>query len=49
VESLVTRLAIMLRRHPVVLVVVATVVAAVGAKLGQPHHFKSFGFWDGPL
>ena len=41
----------MLRRHRVVFVVAAAVVAAVGAKIGRIHHVMgpAFGFWDGPL
>jgi hypothetical protein len=46
----VTRLMFMLRRNRVMFVVVAAMVAAVGARVGGIHHVMgpAFGFWDGP-
>lgn len=41
------KLASMLQRRPLLLVVVLTVAALFGAKAGGSHSF--FGLWDGPI
>jgi len=46
-----TRLALFLRRRPLVLVALAVVAAVVGGHIGLPIHLKhpAGGLWDGPV
>ena len=43
------KLASMLQRRPVLLVVLLVVAALFGAKFGGGHGHAFFGLWDGPI
>jgi len=50
VFSVAIKLAVFLRRHPLVPVSLAVAAAAVGAFLGHPGHgHGGWGLWDGPV
>ena len=45
-----SKLADLLRRHPVVMLVLLVVLALVAAKFGfHPGHGGRSGLWDGPI
>jgi hypothetical protein len=44
-----SKLALLLRRYPVVLAVLLVGLAVVAARFGHPGHHPGYGMWDGPI